>query len=139
MGTSQEEGFEITFDEKRSIIRLRLWGFWSPEIGQAMVTEFKTHVQYASTRGMPWYALADLSQFPPQTKGIQQCLSEAMQFARERGVRRTARVVASTITSLQISRLAQAAKIPEHTFFHSEEAAIQWLLRDESENVRDSE
>jgi len=128
--TSPEKGFEITFDEERSIVRLRFWGFWDLEIGRAMVKEFKKYAQRASAQETPWYALGDITQFPPQMKDIQQCLSEVMRFAREQGVRRTARVVASTITDMQIKRLANAAGIPEHTFFHSEEAAIHWLLRD---------
>lgn len=51
-------------------------------------------------------------------------------FAKTHGMKKAARVVANTVTQMQIRRLSQATGILEHSFSQSEETAIQWLLRE---------
>ena len=123
-----EKGFEIAFDAETSMLRLRLWGLWDTEVGQNLVWEFKKHVQNVSTMNTTWYVLADLTEFPPQFGEVQQYLSEAMLLAKQHGMKKGARIVANTITKMQIARLSRETGVPESFFFQSEEAAIHWLL-----------
>jgi len=127
---NQEKGFEVSFDENQRILNVRLWGFWDHETGQTMVKAFKQRAQEASSKATTWYVLADITKFPPQKPEIQQYVIEAMTFAKTHGMQKAARVVANTVTQMQIRRLSQAIGISEHSFFQSEEAAIQWLLRE---------
>lgn len=127
MMNTQQRGFDITYDAPQAILHLRLWGLWDEALGQEMLAHFKQQVQTISAQTAKWSVLADLTQFPAQIEAVQQSLIDAMTFARTHGMKKAARVVANTITKLQIKRLSEVTGIPEHSFFQSKETALAWL------------
>lgn len=124
----KEKGYELIFDETSRVLNIRLWGFWDGELAKKFTGEFEKQVQEASAAGTGWYVLADITRFPPQFPEIQRFLTEAMGMAKTHGMKKAARIVDNTITKLQIARLSKETNFPEHSFFRSEDEAMQWLL-----------
>ena len=124
----QEKGYEFAFDEARAILKVRYWGFWDRALGQKFIAEFEQQVQAVSVMQKEWYILADLTQFPPQSSELQRFLTEAMAFAKDHGLKISARLADSTLTQLQFERLSKDTHLREYAFFTSEEEATRWLL-----------
>ena len=124
----KEKGYEFGFDEARAILKVRYWGFWDRALGQKFIAEFEQQVQAVSVLQKEWYILANLTQFPPQSAELQRFLTEAMAFAKDHRLKKSARLVESTITQLQFERLSKDTHLQEYAFFTSEQEAIRWLL-----------
>lgn len=124
---TENKGYEMRFDREQQIVKFRFWGFWDAETGASMVKELEKYAREASATGQEWYLLADISQFPAQTEAVQKHMADGMQILKRYGMKKVARIVANTVTKLQISRLSQETHLPENAFFSSEAEAIRWL------------
>jgi hypothetical protein len=75
----------------------------------------------------PWSCLVEqqaLVVLPPDLAGM---VAELNAYAAERGMKQSARVIASAVAALQVSRLAKdAIRVPVRTF-GDRKAAIAWL------------
>ncbi len=122
----KKKGFLVELDQRRAIVKVKVWGFWTVEDGQAYVDEFKR----AATRvlGRPWYVLADISDFTAQKPEVSALVEQTMAFATSNGLVKAANLVSSSLGKMQISRLSQAMGLPEFSFFQTERQAIEWLL-----------
>jgi hypothetical protein len=124
----KDKGYEITFDRAKNIIKARLWGFWDAGLGKQYIKAFEEKIQEVIPTGKEWSLLVDITKFAAQPREVQRLFSEGMTFAKQHGVKKTARIVASTTTQLQFERLSKEANLAEIAFFQSEEEALQWLL-----------
>lgn len=127
MTNTKPKGYTVTFQPAQRLLRLRFWGFWDIPTADAMNREFRDTMTQAAPDG-PWYVLADIAEFPPQSADVQAILARTMQFAREHGMQKAARIVSSTITKMQIARLSNEQHLPENSFFYDEAEALRWLL-----------
>ncbi|EYF06883.1 serine/threonine-protein kinase [Chondromyces apiculatus] len=143
-GMSQRR-FRITADLTNCIVRLKVWGFWDLAEGKAYVDEFLQKAtlvaQEAASRSpastlapgadptLPWYVLADISEFSAQKPEVNACVEKTMEFARQHRMRRAANLVSSALSKMQIGRLSMDMKLPEYSFFQVEADAVAWLLR----------
>ncbi len=121
------KGFEVRADLKLGILRLRVWGFWDIEDGQAYWAQFKHEADLLI--GKPWHVLADISQFPAQRPDVNAYVEKTMLYARSNGMVRASNLVSSALSRMQIARLSAESGLPAYTFFQSEEAAVKWLLK----------
>jgi hypothetical protein len=99
--------FEVTNDERRRTITVRMSGFMQPE----EMTRFSEAYRQATDayRGERHLVLADmrgLKALPPESTAI---FGEAIGYARPRGVALCAHLSDSTIQRLQAARLAHQA------------------------------
>jgi serine/threonine protein kinase len=122
----KKKGFIVELDTRRAIVKVKVWGFWTVEDGQAYVDEFKRRA--AKVIGRPWYVLADISEFSAQKPEVQALVEQTMSYARKNGLVKAANLVSSTLGKMQISRLSQAMGLPEFSFFQTERQAIDWLV-----------
>jgi hypothetical protein len=122
------KGYDIFFDQKSSILRFRFWGFWDAVLSERFKAELQKKVGEIRAKQQEWYVLADLREYSAQSQAVQKSLREAMSFLKEKGMKKTARVVNRTLTQLQIDRLSQEQGLTEYAFFRSEDEAIRWLL-----------
>jgi hypothetical protein len=122
----KKKGFLVEVDTRRAIVKVKVWGFWTVEDGQAYVDEFKRRA--AKVIGRPWYVLADISEFSAQKPEVQALVEQTMAYARKHGLVKAANLVSSTLGKMQISRLSQAMGLPEFSFFQTERQAIEWLV-----------
>jgi len=122
----KKKGFLVEVDQRRAIVKVKVWGFWTVEDGQAYVDEFKRAAK--KVIGRPWYVLADISEFTAQKPEVSALVEQTMSFATSNGLVKAANLVSSSLGKMQISRLSQAMGLPEFSFFQTERQAIEWLL-----------
>jgi serine/threonine-protein kinase len=121
-----KSGYTVTIDQIRSIVRVKVWGFWSIEEARAYVDDFRAKSQIFW--GKKWYVLADISDFTAQKPEVEACVKQTMEVAREHGMVRAANIVASALSKMQISRLSAEQGLPAFSFFQDDQEAIRWLL-----------
>jgi serine/threonine-protein kinase len=126
IGLVKKKGHLITIDRSRSILKVKVWGFWTLDDAKAYWEDFKIHVAMIS--GRPWYVLADISTFPAQKPEVGAFVKKTMDYAGVNGMVRAANLVESTLGKMQIARLSAESGLPAFSFFQSEAEAIRWLL-----------
>jgi serine/threonine-protein kinase len=126
-GGNSQVGFEVSYDNVRRILYLRMWGLWD----EPLAVQYRDAVMVAMrplTPARPSYVLADLARYPTQKPAVQKYHAELMGKSASYGITRSANLVSATLTSMQIRRLSQESGIAEFSFFQDEEKAIEWLL-----------
>lgn len=125
-----EKGYTIALDTQQNILKFRLWGMWDQKLAQQFEKEIKAKILEISQHApQGWFSLIDLSQFPPQLKDIQDMATDVMGFEITHGMKKSATLVAQTMTKLQIRRLATQQGFDPGSFFQSEDEARRWLLQ----------
>lgn len=120
-----KKGFSVAVDRERSIVRMKLWGFWTVDDAKAYWEEFITKA--ATVVGKPWYVLADVADFAVQRPDVNAYIEKTMVYARANGMVRAANLVSNALSKMQIARLSQETGLPSFSFFQSEADAIRWL------------
>ena len=110
----------------RRIARVEVWGFWSVEQGRAYLEEFRQKTR--PLWGKPWYVLADTSNFAAQKPEVGVFIEQTMELAKKHGFVRSANLVSSTLTKMQLARMSAEQNLPEYSFFKDEAEAIRWLV-----------
>jgi hypothetical protein len=117
-------GAEVGVD-RDGVMLLRLWGTLTPSIVKDYSVEFER--VYKTFKGRRWGVVCNLADYPIQPVEISTMVREVMRRAKEGGHVAGATLVSSTLTKMQIRRIAQASGIPEVSFFQDKEAAKAWL------------
>ena len=123
----KKQGFEMSIDDARNILKIRAWGFWDAEIAGKYENEFKTMINEMKARGKEWYTLVDVTEYSPQSAKVQNIVRERMIFATECGLKKEARIVRSLPTKWQMAQLARKSELPISAEFQTEDEALQWL------------
>jgi hypothetical protein len=125
-GGDAQNGFEVLTDPDKRLVRARVWGFWELPLAtrcrSAMLDAF---VEMGMTQ--PWCVLSDSRHFPPQKPEVQALIGEILFKGPSMGMRRTAFLVDSGTSKLQMSRLAAETNLKGMGFFLAEEEALRWL------------
>jgi hypothetical protein len=127
----KKQGFEISIDDARNILKIRAWGFWDEEIAGKYKYEFKNMINEMKTRGKEWYTLVDVTDYSPQSARVKKIVKERMVLATESGLKKEARIVRSLPTKWQMAQLAKQSELPISAEFQTEDEAIQWLSNDQ--------
>ncbi len=126
-GGDASQGFKLNVDQGRRVLRLEVWGLWTDETARDYDREM--HACYAELGSkQPWYVLADIKGFPPQRESVAAIHGKLMAEAAAAGMVRAVSVVESSLTSMQIRRIATESRMPELAFHKDEAAALKWLL-----------
>jgi hypothetical protein len=120
-----KKGFTVAVDRERSIVRMKLWGFWTVDDAKAYWEEFTTKA--ATVAGKPWCVLADVADFAVQRPDVNAYIEKTMLYARANGMVRAANLVSNALSKMQVARLSQETGLPSFSFFPSEADAIRWL------------
>lgn len=126
----EAHGYEISYDETKNILKFRAWGLWNMETARNFEQEWTDWLKQVSADGNPWYALIDLTAFPPQKQEVQEFTQRMIELEQRYGVQKEAHLVNQVLTKWQIARIAREANLAENSFFQSEAEAVQWLLAD---------
>ena len=126
----EKQGYKVRPDLEKQVLFLECWGMWE----QAVAEDYRKDMlaAYDLIDQKPWFVLADISKFPPQREGVQAVHGELMGIAVERGMLKAASVVDSTLSKMQIRRIAEESRMSELAFHTSEADALAWLLSDQS-------
>ncbi|MEO5730583.1 MAG: hypothetical protein ABI134_27630 [Byssovorax sp.] len=130
-GGDERAGFDIQMEPGRRLMVLRAWGFWSMPLAKECSKALLESYRELHTTGLPWYFLVDHSRFPAQAVEIQAEISTTVRDAIRLGMKRSASVLDSTVTKLQIRRLTGVSGLPMDVFafFTQESQARKWLLK----------
>jgi hypothetical protein len=89
-------------------LRTRIWGYFTPEEALAWGDDYRRIVS-SPTRPARFGQLVDLREqkaYPPETNAI---IQEMMTYVRQNGLERSAVILNSSVTKMQITRLAKEA------------------------------
>lgn len=130
-GGDERAGFDVQIEREPRLIVMRAWGFWSMPVAKESVKSLLDSYKELSAARTPWYFLVDHRKFPAQAVEVQAEISTTVRDAVRLGMKRSASVLDSTITKLQIRRLTGASGLPldVFAFFTSETEARKWLLK----------
>lgn len=119
-------GFEITVHRSTRILEVR----YPERPSETDVREYLRAARLAideELQGKPWRCLVDqraLAVMPPTLASEVQALNE---YAEEKGMVRSARVVSTAVAALQVARLARTALAAPVKAFRDRQAALTWL------------
>jgi hypothetical protein len=126
----KKQGYEISIDDVRNILKIRAWGFWDAEVAGKYETEFTKLINEMSARGKEWSTLVDVTEYSPQSAKVQNIVRKRMVLATEYGLKKEARIVRSLPTKWQMAKLARQGELPISADFQTEDEAIQWLANE---------
>lgn len=115
--------YDIAFDPAKSIVRIVIRGFWTPEIMQAYLTDLDTFLIPAMANFGMARVLLDRRDSPVQAANVQQLANE--RFGRSDLSMKMAMLTESSLVQMQIRRSA-ASKLLD--FFTDITEAEAWLL-----------
>jgi hypothetical protein len=130
-GGDERTGFDVQIEHGQRLVVMRAWGFWSIPLARESIKVLLESYRELHTTRLPWYFLADHRKFPAQSAEVQAEISSTIRDAIKLGMKRSASVLDSTITKLQIRRLTGGSGLPMDVFafFNSETQARKWLLK----------
>lgn len=125
-------GFTVSADDTQELIRMRFWGLWDDETGakfeRAMLTALSRIPNDSN-----WCVLVDISNYPPQKPAVQAHHATAMKTAKLK-IRKSANLVSSSLSQMQIRRLSEESGLPGYSFFTREPEALRWLREPDDES-----
>jgi hypothetical protein len=119
-------GFEITVHKNDRILEVR----YPERPTEEDVKEYLTAARRAIDKelsGKPWRCLVDqrgLAVMPPALAAEVATLNE---YAEEKGMIRSARVVSTAVAALQVARIARGAVAAPVKAFRDRQTALTWL------------
>lgn len=123
----ETRGFRVWTDAPRRILHIHTWGYWDLDLAEKYSATLRAHFGRLHGGG-PWYVLGDTRKLVPQNPEVQAIFADLMAAAASMGVHRVATMIESTVTKMQIRRLARDGGLTEMGFFDVESEAIAWLL-----------
>lgn len=114
-------------DEERRLVRFRLKGFWHAGVLSRFEEEFRRHIDETSDLVGAFYVLVDLSEYPSQNQEVQEGHMRCMGYAIEHGMIRSAHLVDSALTDVQMRQMTQEVDPTRFAHFKTEEEALAWL------------
>lgn len=119
-------GYTIVADAERLLLSLCFWGEWDDDLARDF--ERSMHgAMHAIPVDQTWSALVDLARYPLQRPSVTELHIRVMRQAA-RKIERTAKIVSSDLTPLQLRQRAEELGAPSpFSFFANERDARAWL------------
>jgi hypothetical protein len=125
MRQSGDEKKGYTIEKKGRVLLLKVWGMWDDELADKYKVDMLA--SYPEMQGESWYVVADISKFPPQREYTQNIHGWLMGEAVKAGMLKAASVVESSLTKMQIGRIAKESGMPELAFHTDVDGAVRWV------------
>jgi hypothetical protein len=100
------DGFSITFDEPSRLLRVRAYGFWSPEVAATFAASV---IEACRPPRRPKELVVDAADLKPQREEGQAALRSVFAALPGLGIGRASVLTGNALTKLQLLRLANAA------------------------------
>lgn len=113
-------------DAPTRIVRVRTWGFWRMEVATLFARNVVIECRAA---GEPIGLLVDVTRLLPQRDEGQTAFGELMIALRTLGLSGVVVVVSSTITKMQLLRIAKERGVRDWSYFSSDLEAMATLAR----------
>ncbi len=119
----EKKGYQI--EKKGDVLLLTIWGMWDDALAENYRKDMLA--MYPDMKPGPWFVIADIRRFPPQREPVQAIHGMLMGAAVQEGMARAASVVESSLTKMQIGRIASESGMSELAFHTSVDSAIAWV------------
>lgn len=119
----EKKGYKI--EKTGNVLLLTVWGMWDDALAAQYQADMRA--SYPEMGAGPWYVVADISKFPPQRESVQAVHGSLMGEAVQTGMAKAASVVESSLTKMQIGRIAKESGMPELAFHTQVDDAIHWV------------
>ena len=116
--------FVIEPEPENRLIRAKVSGFWTIDTARQFEAEMKRHIKGLLASGSWFDLLVDLTDVKPVTQDVSDHNRRVMTEQISMGLRKSANIVSSAITAIQVRRTSGSEKFQTFT---SEEAARAWL------------
>ena len=127
-----EKYFDIVADFYKNILFITVKGVWDLDIALKYRSEFKKTVEPLIVSGEPWYVIADISEYPPQSEEVQSIHRELMDFAKNNGMIKAANIVTDKIYEEHVRQLSEDSGLVKFDFFKDVDEAEQWIVSEET-------
>jgi hypothetical protein len=127
-----EAGFSVEHDHPTNTVRVEAWGFWRPDVANVFVGTV-TNDCFARTYVR---VLIDATRLVPQREEGQAAWGELMALLHTPTVQTVAVVVSSTITKMQLLRLAKDRGVHGWVYFSTVREAMAAM--DASANTKET-
>lgn len=117
--------FEITADQDRQLLWIRMWGFWDAEMMSVYLQEVRRKLRHLQTSKGCRSILIDMTDYPIQSRDVAEGHAANLRVVRDRGEARVALVMQSALSKLQAARVAHDTG---HATFPTEQDALAWLM-----------
>lgn len=125
--------FEFSpIDETRRLLRFKLMDSWHGGVMSRFEEVFRSRIDELAGLGGGFRVLVDLSEYPSQNQEIQEGHMRCMGYAIEHGMIRSAHLVDSALTDVQMRRMTQEVDPTRFAHFRTEEEALAWLMEDQT-------
>lgn len=133
----EQRGYSIHVDQSYNLITCKLYGFFDSRFEHQYHDDFFRVL--ASLHVPEVLLIVDTTEYPPQSKDVQEIRQQIIHRLAEYHVTKLAYVAAKVLGRLQSERLAKKEAKLEIAFFESEEKARAWLLGRRSSNGEQKE
>ena len=122
----EQRGYSIHADQPHNLITCKLYGFFDGPFERRYHDDFFRVL--ASLHVPEVLLIVDTTEYPPQSKEVQEIRQQIIHRLVEYHVTKLAYVAEKVLSRLQSERLAKKEAKLEIAFFESEEKARAWLL-----------
>jgi len=128
----ENDGFEISINNKDKLIHIKEWGFWKDDHAKAFRSKFSEAIKSVSSQGPKtkqlWKMLVDIDAYKVQSELVQEVQKSVFDLAKKNGLVKIAHVIyPNSLTRIQMERLFKEWGISSVTFHPDEESALKWL------------
>jgi hypothetical protein len=113
---SDADGFSIAFEELSRCLRVKVWGFWAPEVAASFPAAVVDAVRGGRRAAE---VLVDAVELKPQRDDAQEAFKTMFAALPALGVTRASITTGNALTKLQLMRLANATPAREIVHFTS--------------------
>jgi hypothetical protein len=123
--------FEFHLDRQRRFLRLKVSQYWGPEEISAFEFHLPLEWQALKSLGGPTAYLADLTEFPVQSKDVSERIEALFVSAQHIAPDRVAIVTPQTLLKMQSARVSPSrSQTDTRATFSRIEDAMAWLFAD---------
>jgi hypothetical protein len=120
----ESQNYELQFDPMPGLLTIKLGGFWDDKSVQLFRAELRSTIQQITSGNLDFQTLCDCRGFVVQSQTVMNEIAQTMANGVETKLGRTAIVVDSALSKMQISRLVANPKIK---LFENFDLASAWL------------
>ena len=122
----EQRGYSIHVDQAHNVVYSKLYGFFDSHFEHQYHDDFFRVLE--KLHGSEVSLLVDTTEYPPQSREVQEIRQQIIHKLAGYHVRKLAYVVAKALSRLQSERLTKHESGLKVAFFESEEEARAWLL-----------
>lgn len=122
------KGFEIAFDIRRSIVRVRVWGQWDRGFVHKFGNAFKERIRTICHDNRECAVLIDFRDYVTEDRIISEMLYQHISAVEHYGIKKVGCLQERSDRDGIARCFSEAGKTAQYAWFTAEEQALEWLM-----------